>query len=182
MPAQPSSGALKLSFDNGEKEYKLYSFAENSPMFSVRPTTRIGNATAENAPQYHPLYGTGKLGSMQVMPAIVDSYTHRGKSEEVEPPLGVAIKWGRGNPNLQTLAHEFHLYDGDLKPLQGTVVPRCFGFYVGHIEDQEIGCLVLEWCGGETPKNTFELKYVPYPLPAPPTKTDLNQHTVAKEC
>lgn len=182
MPARPSSGALKLSFDNGEKEYKLYSFAETSPILSLRPTVRIGDATVGNARPDHPLYGTGEKGSLQVMPAIVDSYTHRGKSEEVEPPLRVAIKWGRGNPNLQTLAHELHLYDGDMKSLQGTVVPRCFGLYVGFIEGQEIGCLILEWCGGETPRGPFELKYVPSPYPHTQTQTDPHQHTVVRGC
>ena len=157
MPILTSGAYMKLFFDNGAKEYKLYSFNNSAPSLCVRPTVKLGSATAENAPMDHPLFGHGSKGSLQVIPSVVDFFTSRVDSN-TKAPSQVAVKWARGKANIRILAHELQLYDNDLRPLQGTVVPYCYGLYVGHIEGLEIGCLALEWCAGRKPPGPFEIK------------------------
>ncbi|KAG7095578.1 hypothetical protein E1B28_006311 [Marasmius oreades] len=46
------------------------------------------------------------------------------------------------------LAQEAQAYNTVLEPLQGTTVPRCYGFFTGVGEEgQQIACLVLEYWG-----------------------------------
>ncbi|TBU34483.1 hypothetical protein BD311DRAFT_650270 [Dichomitus squalens] len=75
----------------------------------------------------------------------------------IHPLRQVALKWVVGASNLGGMKREARLYEKELAPLQGTVVPRFFGFFRGFIGDVEVGCIVLEWCGGEPIKEMQEL-------------------------
>ena len=62
-------------------------------------------------------------------------------------PENVALKvvW---DEDIDSLRYEAELYKTSLAPLQGTVVPKFVGFYVGESESgTSLGCLVLEYCG-----------------------------------
>ncbi|KAF9024113.1 hypothetical protein BDZ89DRAFT_898807, partial [Hymenopellis radicata] len=38
------------------------------------------------------------------------------------------------------------LYENDLRGLQGSVVPKCYGYFKGRSGGQSLSCLVLEFC------------------------------------
>lgn len=60
----------------------------------------------------------------------------------------VALKFAMREDFIDDLDKEARLYAGALQPLQGTVIPRCYGLYTGAGEEgQSIACLVLEHCG-----------------------------------
>ncbi|KZT74961.1 hypothetical protein DAEQUDRAFT_760943 [Daedalea quercina L-15889] len=68
-------------------------------------------------------------------------------------PVEVAVKWVRGSLGVEKLRYEASLYRGKLKHLQADVVPRFYGLYAGEFHNEEVGCLVLEWCN-----NSYSLK------------------------
>lgn len=55
------------------------------------------------------------------------------------------LKFSQTPESLARLEHEAGLYAHQLLPLQGTVVPNCYGFFKGNFGTQEIGCLILEY-------------------------------------
>ncbi|KAH9944016.1 uncharacterized protein BXZ73DRAFT_39345 [Epithele typhae] len=57
----------------------------------------------------------------------------------------VALKWVAGPERVPGVRREGSLYMGSLAPLQGSVVPRCYGLFSGIVRGVEIACLVLEW-------------------------------------
>ena len=75
-----------------------------------------------------------------------------------EMPTDVALRWATGMENIDRLLKEAHFYENELKPLQGTVVPRFYGFYVGKVGDVDIGCTLVEWCGGVPHVDLWERK------------------------
>ncbi|CAL1694052.1 unnamed protein product [Somion occarium] len=144
--------------------FRLYSFSNNSPNLTVQPPPHWWPTTQQFATLDHPIYGLGNGGPKQV----VHSFVHKphlnvgvegdtGCSEDSKRDMGgddvpkeVALKWGRGQHQLLRLAREHELYMNDLRYLQGKVVPRNYGMYVGVVEGREVGCLVLEWCDSST--------------------------------
>ncbi|KAI1793973.1 hypothetical protein LXA43DRAFT_870193, partial [Ganoderma leucocontextum] len=52
---------------------------------------------------------------------------------------------------------EARLYEQELVPLQGAVVPRFLGFFRGFVGKNEVGCTILEWCGGGPIREAHEL-------------------------
>ncbi|KAH8104908.1 hypothetical protein DFH11DRAFT_1550722 [Phellopilus nigrolimitatus] len=61
--------------------------------------------------------------------------------------------------SMDDLREEASLYTGQLKDLQGTVIPRYHGLYVGGDESQEqFVCIVLEDCG-DPPRDVFHRHY-----------------------
>ncbi|KAF8218273.1 hypothetical protein K438DRAFT_1747467 [Mycena galopus ATCC 62051] len=69
----------------------------------------------------------------------------RGK----EPIDIVALKIARGYEEVEEMEREAGFYENQLKDLQGTVVPKCYGFYTAKIRGtQALGCLLLEYCSG----------------------------------
>ncbi|KAI0076805.1 hypothetical protein K474DRAFT_1193825 [Panus rudis PR-1116 ss-1] len=139
---------------------RLYSFAKDAPDLTVRTPPNLFYGTPHTASPNHPIYGLGERGRKQVMPARVLSYEayprfkhvasvlQGPESNDHSAPELVAIKWARGRRCLRKIAWEYELYSNELKQLQGSIVPRCYGIYVGVVEGCEVGCLVLEWCGG----------------------------------
>ncbi|KAF8960355.1 hypothetical protein BDZ97DRAFT_1665993 [Flammula alnicola] len=75
-------------------------------------------------------------------------YTAHLGPEETDP-FTVICKLGRGSHNIKSLEKEHHFYMQDLAHLQGTVIPRCYGFYKAMVDDVPIGCLLLEYCTGK---------------------------------
>lgn len=66
----------------------------------------------------------------------------------MDPEKVVIIKTARGEDEMETLNREFQFYEGELKHLQGHVVPLCFGSFRGKVDGVDFGCLVLEYCSG----------------------------------
>ncbi|KAI0076807.1 hypothetical protein K474DRAFT_1597267 [Panus rudis PR-1116 ss-1] len=107
---------------------------------------------------------------MQIIPAIVSHFHyphsyHASSSSssniaqigDGSGPVQVAIKWARGRESIRTLEQEYEVYEETLKPLQGSVVPICYGLFAGRVEGEYVACLVLEWCGGVRKVDDIEL-------------------------
>ncbi|KAJ7856708.1 hypothetical protein B0H14DRAFT_2156887, partial [Mycena olivaceomarginata] len=60
----------------------------------------------------------------------------------------IALKLVRGKEALEEMEREASFYQNQLKDLQGTVVPKCYGFYTAKVGGTPIGCLLLEYCSG----------------------------------
>ncbi len=56
-----------------------------------------------------------------------------------------AIKISKNPESLAKLEREYGIYSQQLLPLQGTVVPICYGLFKGTFGETEIGCLILEY-------------------------------------
>ena len=96
-------------------------------------------------------------GSHTVYRGYMEQFASEGGAR-IHALRQVALKWVVGASNLGGMKREARLYEKELAPLQGTVVPRFFGFFRGFIGDVEVGCIILEWCGGEPIWETQELK------------------------
>ncbi|KAJ8084558.1 hypothetical protein AAF712_004304 [Marasmius tenuissimus] len=71
----------------------------------------------------------------------------------------VALKIARGQDQVRMLYHEAQVYQGELKPLQGTVVPKYHGSFMTRIDGTEVAVMVLEYCGN-TPQQ-MAMKQIP---------------------
>ena len=76
------------------------------------------------------------------------------------------VKCATGPDEIRRMKEEYKYYSVDLASLQGTVIPRCYGFYEGYAaKRQPLACLVLEPV--ETgvmnePIDLYEFQQVPY--------------------
>ncbi|KAJ6551656.1 hypothetical protein B0H19DRAFT_1031018 [Mycena capillaripes] len=77
-----------------------------------------------------------------------DVYTVRIGARGVEPTDVVALKVARGKEEVEEMEWEAGFYEHQLKDLQGTVVPKCYGFYTAKVHGTSLGCLLLEYCSG----------------------------------
>ncbi|RDB28540.1 hypothetical protein Hypma_015944 [Hypsizygus marmoreus] len=73
-----------------------------------------------------------------------------------EPTHAVVVKVAQSPREMHALMTETEFYMNDLVHLQGTVVPRCYGFFKGKVDGNEIACLLLEYCAGFAPRNHKE--------------------------
>ncbi|KAG7100094.1 hypothetical protein E1B28_001874 [Marasmius oreades] len=68
--------------------------------------------------------------------------------------IPVVLKFATGEENISLLQREATFYENELRRLQGSVVPRCYGLYQGKEDRGDCGlnvstsCLVLEYCSG----------------------------------
>ncbi|KAF8921876.1 hypothetical protein CPB85DRAFT_4916 [Mucidula mucida] len=62
-----------------------------------------------------------------------------------QPTSTVIVKIARAD-QVSALDWEAELYENDLRGLQGSVVPKCYGYFKGRSDGQALGCLVLEFC------------------------------------
>lgn len=60
----------------------------------------------------------------------------------------IFVKWARGSDEVNALSREASLYANELRHLQGSVVPECYGYFVGHDLGQQFSCMFLEYCEG----------------------------------
>ncbi|KAF8951872.1 hypothetical protein BDZ97DRAFT_1769180 [Flammula alnicola] len=56
------------------------------------------------------------------------------------------LKLARDERANDVLKHEYEMYNTHLIHLQGTVIPRCYGYFKGKHKGKTVGCLVLEIC------------------------------------
>ncbi|KAJ7248216.1 hypothetical protein B0H12DRAFT_1020110 [Mycena haematopus] len=66
----------------------------------------------------------------------------------MEPSNVVALKLAHGKEEVEEMEREAGFYENQLKDLQGTVVPKCYGFYTTKVRGTPLGCLLLEYCSG----------------------------------
>lgn len=94
-------------------------------------------------------------------------YMVRIGARGVEPTDVVAVKVARGKEEVEEMEREVGFYESQLKSLQGTVVPKCYGFYTAKVQGTPIGCLLLEYCSGPPvePGREPERKSVLWPFP-----------------
>ncbi|KAJ3511978.1 hypothetical protein NLJ89_g3788 [Agrocybe chaxingu] len=70
-----------------------------------------------------------------------------------EPPTNkIVAKLAYGKDRLKLLEREYTYYTTLLAPLQGTVVPYCYGLFKGTVKGREMGCLLLEYIKPHTDK------------------------------
>lgn len=63
---------------------------------------------------------------------------------------------------LDLLRNEAHLYETNLKNLQGICIPRFYGLYAGTVDDRQAVCLLLEDCMEPLKDDPpMELRYAP---------------------
>jgi hypothetical protein len=120
----------------------------------------------------YPLFGIGP--SMQMIfpgyiPRDNDSVKVFAATLEFSRPVddvpeGVCIKLARGVDEVVRLTHEASVYRKGLAKLWGIAVPKMYGFFIGHHEDDPVACLLLELCLGPSvpPCNSDEFMCVPF--------------------
>lgn len=95
--------------------------------------------------QNHPIHG--RNAARRVYHAVLEVYNSPLRGTPISP-MQVAVKWVRGRQAVERLCREAGFYQNELRHLQGTVVPIFHGCYTANIEGVDVGCLILEWCGG----------------------------------
>ncbi|KAJ7148664.1 hypothetical protein C8R43DRAFT_1194106 [Mycena crocata] len=75
-------------------------------------------------------------------------YTARIGARGMEPTDVIALKVARGKEEVEEMEREAGFYEQQLKGLQGTVVPKCYGFYTTKVGGTPLGCLLMEYCSG----------------------------------
>jgi hypothetical protein len=86
-------------------------------------------------------------------------YTAHIGPRDMEATETIIVKAALGPDEMILLNREAEFYSNELKHLQGTVVPKCFGLFRGKINGLDFGCLLLEYCSGRTPVwNMHEFK------------------------
>jgi len=70
----------------------------------------------------------------------------RGTLSSPRGTFDVVAKLGTTTNTISALKKELGFYQ-KLRHLQGECVPKCFGYFFSASEDQEFGCLLLEYCG-----------------------------------
>ncbi|PCH34031.1 hypothetical protein WOLCODRAFT_62623 [Wolfiporia cocos MD-104 SS10] len=133
--------------------YKLWSLSPKNvcPHFVARNVTQISPTRREKPRHY------SKVGARVVYRALLQ--TDRGIFGGANcAPFAVALKWGVGAERVGLLRREAAIYENELRLLQGSVVPQCFGLFAGRTANgADVACLVLEWCGGFASADVGEL-------------------------
>ncbi|KAJ4485695.1 hypothetical protein J3R30DRAFT_3283749 [Lentinula aciculospora] len=70
-----------------------------------------------------------------------------GPRDANDPESLVIIKLARDN-EVKVLEREYRVYMDNLRHLQGSVVPICYGFYRGKAQGEDFACMLLEYCRG----------------------------------
>ncbi|KIM47621.1 hypothetical protein M413DRAFT_205213 [Hebeloma cylindrosporum] len=63
----------------------------------------------------------------------------------------VAVKLAYDTAGIRLLRHEYEIYSKDLRALQGSVIPICYGLFTGMVNCAHTACLVLEYCANGHP-------------------------------
>ncbi|KAJ7176468.1 hypothetical protein C8R46DRAFT_1346512 [Mycena filopes] len=93
-------------------------------------------------------YGKSHHTAQLVRRVKKEVYIVRIGPRGMDPADVVALKFAHGEEELEDLQREAGLYEQELKGLQGTVVPKCYGLYTTKIQGTPLGCLLLEYCAG----------------------------------
>ncbi|OSX66907.1 hypothetical protein POSPLADRAFT_1080420, partial [Postia placenta MAD-698-R-SB12] len=81
----------------------------------------------------------------------------RSGASEDTASLTVALKWATTADTIDRLYNEACIYEGNLKRLQGTFVPKFYGLFLAKIGVTPVCCIVLEWCCGTPTQDIREL-------------------------
>ncbi|KAF9260771.1 hypothetical protein L218DRAFT_946495 [Marasmius fiardii PR-910] len=95
---------------------------------------------------------------------VSTAYLGPRKVANTDPGIPVVLKFAIGEANIAILQREAMFYENELRRLQGSVVPKCFGLYRGMQDryhsyafgggralggpNDPMACLVLEYCSG----------------------------------
>lgn len=143
---------LDVIFDESTA-FRLFSTSRKAPDAYVKLNSKWTYcADAEPAGPTH-----GALNVNRVYHATLETYQSPVARSRTHP-TEVAVKWVRGSLGVEKLRYEASLYKGELKHLQGDVVPRFYGLFTAEIDDEAVGCLVLEWCNNSYSLKREELK------------------------
>ncbi|KAJ3761916.1 hypothetical protein EV360DRAFT_79781 [Lentinula raphanica] len=67
------------------------------------------------------------------------------RDQEAEKLVVAKMAYGK---DVASLDSEYRVYMDNLRHLQGSVVPECYGLYHGKVEGERFGCMLLEYCRG----------------------------------
>lgn len=110
-----------LEIDHGKRRFRLWDWSATSVVHQyIRVTKSLGGGV------YRGLIGP--LGS--------------------QPYSSVAVKIAETDEDIDALKHEAQLYETSLAPLQGTVVPRYYGYFSGRFQEDKIAVILLQLCTG----------------------------------
>lgn len=148
---------LEVSFGT----VRQFSFLATSPRYHWTEVTVVDESTPCITLDGVPLVSNYE-GAHCIYRGYMEQFECKG-GKRVVSLREVALKWVVGPERVAGAKREGALYDKELRPLQGTVVPRFHGVFTGIIGDVEVACIVLEWCAGPRITDTFELKCVLFP-------------------
>ncbi|PIL31548.1 hypothetical protein GSI_06250 [Ganoderma sinense ZZ0214-1] len=140
----PRQQGLRVSFDP-DNIFTL------QPVSSSYPWSEVTVIDEGGRPSILTEYGTPWVsksdGARDLYRGYMEQFTHEG-GERIQALREVALRWVVGEAQLDGIANEVRLYEQELVPLQGTVVPKFFGFFKGFVGKNKVGCIVTEWCRG----------------------------------
>jgi hypothetical protein len=73
------------------------------------------------------------------------------KTSKTKIKYDVAFKLAYDKEGVRLLRHEHEIYSGELRALQGSVIPTCYGLFTGTVSGTHSACLVLEYCANGHP-------------------------------
>ncbi|RPD82075.1 hypothetical protein L226DRAFT_607268 [Lentinus tigrinus ALCF2SS1-7] len=142
---------LEVSFGT----VKQYTFLAASPRYSWTEVTVVDESTPSVTLDGVPLVSNYE-GAHCIYRGYMEQFECKG-GKRLVALREVALKWVVGAERVAGAKREAGLYDKELRPLQGSIVPRFYGCFTSIIGDVEVACIVLEWCAGPPIKDTFEL-------------------------
>lgn len=149
------NGSLNLVFD-GTCIYKLWAEVESQDLTAIiagyadRSHT-VGKPVADGHSVNSP------HGRRRVYRASLEALGGNSVDNDIVYPKDVAVKWARDQDTVNELRYEAELYTTNLRPLQGTVVPRFYGFFSAKVDGSEVGCIILEWCENNFPEEAVNV-------------------------
>ncbi|KAH9950922.1 hypothetical protein B0H21DRAFT_720435 [Amylocystis lapponica] len=147
MQSEGETTSAEIAFDHATV-CKLWSLSNTQPNITVKITP--GQIVPGDE---HP--ALGRIDK-RVFRAVLETYNSPVTKETLQAlPIDVAVKWARGKKGVDKLCYEAAIYQDYLQSIQGSIVPRFYGFYTATIDDVQVACLVLEWIE-EDPKTSID--------------------------
>jgi hypothetical protein len=139
--SSPQYNTLTVKFSE-TVEYELFSWYDEA--FSARARLNYPlNGICKPIHRLFPKYSPADNPSARVFSATLDF-----EEPDDDVPTDVCLKLARGVDEVVRLSHEASIYRKQLVKLWGIVVPRMYGFFLGHHDDTPVACLLLEFCPG----------------------------------
>ena len=70
---------------------------------------------------------------------------------EATKPKPVFVKWAGNEASIRRLMNEVDMYTSELRPFQGSIVPKFYGSFVDNLKLPTFGIIILELCKGNYP-------------------------------
>ena len=107
----------------------------------------------------HPF--TGRSCFRAVYRAVLTKAAWPNKEWPLPEPFVAALKWARGEWEVERLRREADFYATRLEKLMDRgIVPRCHGFFAGSCNGVPVACLVLDWYGASPSRSDDDIKWV----------------------